>query len=147
MNRNIVVLTLLVLTVVVSGCASLQGDNSPETGNETPVDDPVDDDTDESDDEEADSDDVREIVVEGGNYYFDSDSITVQQGETVRFVLENVGGTHDLRIPAFTAGTSVIQSGESESFQVTFDETGTFDFLCSVGNHAQQGMTGTITVE
>jgi len=153
MNRNLVVLSLLALTVVVSGCASLQGDNSPETGNNSPVTDSTPEasqDTDSDSNEslaDSSADNVREIVVEGGNYYFDSDSITVNQGETVRFVFENVGGTHDLRIPAFTAGTSVISTGESESFEVTFDETGTFDFLCSVGNHAQQGMTGTITVE
>ena len=146
MRKDIVVLTLVALTVLVSGCASLQGDNSPETGNETPVENTPDDEASNESENEVE-DDVREIVVEGGNYYFDSDSITVDQGETVRFVFENVGGTHDLRIPAFTAGTSVIQGGESESFEVTFDETGTFDFLCSVGNHAQQGMTGTITVE
>lgn len=153
MNRNHVVLSFLALTVVVSGCASLQGDDSPETGNNSPVTDSTPEASQDMDSDSNESladssaDNVREIVVEGGNYYFDSDSITVNQGETVRFVFENVGGTHDLRIPAFTAGTSVISTGESESFEVTFDETGTFDFLCSVGNHAEQGMTGTITVE
>ena len=145
MRKDFVILILVALTVLVSGCASVQND-APETGNETPVDSPADEASNESDDEEAEEE-IREIVVEGGNYYFDSDSITVEQGETVRFVFENVGGTHDLRIPALTAGTSVIQGEQSESFEVTFDETGTFDFICSVGNHAEQGMTGTITAE
>lgn len=92
------------------------------------------------------SEDVRTVVVEGGNYYFESDNIEVEVGEEVEFVFENQGGQHDLVIPNYNVGTDVINTGESDSFIYSFDETGEYDFICSVGNHAQQGMTGTIEV-
>lgn len=87
------------------------------------------------------------IHVKGGSYYFEPSMITVEQGETVEFVFENIGGTHDFVIPELGVGTDVIQGGQSESFTHTFKETGEFEFECSVGNHAAQGMVGTIIVE
>ena len=94
--------------------------------------------------EEADVD--REIDVEGGSYYFEPDGINVSVGDTVEFTLENEGGTHDLRIPTFGVGTEVTSGGEEASFTYTFEDEGSYEFLCSVGNHAERGMTGTINV-
>ncbi len=88
----------------------------------------------------------RVIEVEGGMYYFEPSVIEVEAGETIEFVFNNVQGMHDMWIPSLEAGTSVINSGQSESFIYTFDEAGTFDFLCTVGSHAAQGMVGEIIV-
>lgn len=137
MKRNIVFLTLIALTVLVSGCATESTTESPDVSPDDSV---------EASPDSVNDSDVREIVVSGGNFYFDSDNISVEAGETVRFVFENEGGTHDMRIPELEAGTSIISGGESESFTVTFDEEGEIEFICSVGTHAEQGMTGTITV-
>lgn len=100
--------------------------------------------TEESDsaDDEADT----QIEVTGGNHYFEEDEIEVEEGETVEIIFENEGGNHDLVIPELDVGTEVIDDGETDSFTYTFDEEGEYDFECSVGTHAEQGMTGTITV-
>lgn len=96
---------------------------------------------------ETEAEEAREIRVEGGNYYFEPETINVEEGETVEFVFENAGGTHDMVIPELGLGTEVIQGGETASFTHTFEESGEFEFECSVGSHAEQGMVGTIVVE
>lgn len=128
MRKKNQVILVLALAIAASGCINQE---SSEPVENTSV---------------NSSSDVREITVTGGNYYFEPSNIDVEAGETVRFVFENAGGTHDMRIPEFNAGTNVISGGESESFTVTFEEEGSYEFLCSVGNHAEQGMTGTIQV-
>lgn len=142
-NRNGLLLILAVV-VTVSGCTDQGGSEPMENSSANTPDDmaemPVENSSTNS------SSDVRQISVTGGNYYFEPSNIDVEAGETVRFVFENAGGTHDMRIPELGEGTNVISGGESESFTVTFEEEGSYEFLCSVGNHAQQGMTGTIQV-
>lgn len=131
MKQLHVLMILLGLVLVTSGCMNSNPDqeNMPEPS-----------------DNVNQSDIDRTIEVAGGSYYFEPENIEVEQGQTVEFVLKNEGGTHDMRIPDLGQGTSVISGGETESFVVTFDETGELEFICSVGAHAAQGMTGTITV-
>ena len=150
-----IVFTALLL---LSGCATDTAE--PETP-EIPSDEPqvpeeptvpeesidVEIDEEASEQESNTEEEARQIVVEGGNYFFEPENIDVEQGETIEFVFENTGGTHDFVIPELGIGTEVIAGGESESFTHTFEETGEFEFECSVGNHAEQGMVGTITVE
>jgi plastocyanin len=148
-------LLFLALAIFLIGCsAQVDQDATPEMPeeDELPVPPPIEDAGDEEDlgdESEMDSGDsanTRQIVVEGGNFYFEPNEIRVVTGETVEFVFENVEGTHDFVIPELGVGTEVIQGGESESFTYTFDEPGTFDFECSVGSHAAQGMVGSIIV-
>lgn len=119
---------------------------NPDSMNEEATDETQDSATNESEENLEGTNETRTVVVEGGAFYFEPNMIEVEQGETIEFVLENAGGSHDMRIPELGVGTSVIQGGESESFTVTFDEAGEFDFECSVGSHAAQGQTGTIVV-
>ncbi|MEF8880794.1 MAG: plastocyanin/azurin family copper-binding protein [Candidatus Nanohaloarchaea archaeon] len=144
-----IALIFLGLLIVTSGCVNSTTD-SPEQDNQMPE-SPETDGADQanSSDQEADSssDEVdRTIQVAGGSYYFNPDNIDIEQGQTVKFVLQNDGGFHDMVIPEMNAGTDRINSGETDSFTVTFEETGEFEFICTVGTHAQQGMRGTINV-
>ncbi|MFB6116074.1 MAG: plastocyanin/azurin family copper-binding protein [Candidatus Nanosalina sp.] len=135
MRKNFIGFSLILLTVVVAGCTAGADDEGPTENISS--DQPKGLDINES---------VREITIEGGNYYFDSDTINVSVNETVKIVLENVGGFHDLRIPSKGIGTDRIRGGETASFFVRFEEEGSYEFICSVGNHAERGMTGTIQV-
>lgn len=131
MRKSHLLMIVIGAVLVTSGCASTT---------EAPVD------SSPGNSSEASAEVNRTIEVNGGNFYFEPGNIEVEQGETVRFVFVNDGGTHDMRIPSLEAGTEIISGGENASFTVTFDETGEIEFICSVGNHAEQGMTGTITV-
>tara|TARA_B100000927_G_C16435576_1_gene457466 strand:+ start:928 stop:1344 length:417 start_codon:yes stop_codon:yes gene_type:complete len=84
-------------------------------------------------------------VVYAGNMYYSPKSITISQGDSITFV--NEGGFHDV----YTT------SGPVELFlnpcnapctigTLVFEEPGTYDYICSIGSHAEQGMIGTIIV-
>lgn len=145
MNGKLIGLLLFAFILVTSGCLDQAVDEQmPEEDlqNMSPENQDTQDTENTSEETEVD----RTIEVEGGSYYYEPDNIEVEQGETIRVTFVNEGGQHDLRIPELEAETSVISGGESESFTVTFEQTGEYEFLCTVGTHAQQGMTGTITV-
>ncbi|MBX4199007.1 cupredoxin domain-containing protein [Candidatus Parcubacteria bacterium] len=89
---------------------------------------------------------VKEFTVNGGGYYFAPKTITVNKGDTVKINFVNAGGMHDWVLDAFNAKTPVIQSGQTASVTFVADKTGTFEYYCSVGNHRQMGMVGTLTV-
>ncbi len=92
-----------------------------------------------------------------GNYEFVPSSLTVKQGDSVKWVL--IEGSH-----SSTSGT-VIETEDGmegmpdgvwdsttltrgvtkESFTYTFNSAGTFPYYCNI--HVDQGMTGTITVQ
>lgn len=134
MRKDFLAVAAILFTVIAAGCTTPA--DSTQEGPEENI----------SDSPETQAEVDREITVEGGSFYFEPDTINVSVNETIRFVFENEGGTHDMRIPELGAGTEIISGGENQSFTVTFDEEGSIEFICSVGNHAEQGMTGTIQV-
>lgn len=92
-----------------------------------------------------------------GNLYFNPADLTINAGETVAWV--NEGGFHDVN------GVVSVLTGESfgnpENFSLpsvsgdasgvcmgthTFTVPGTYNYDCSIGNHAASGMVGSITV-
>lgn len=89
---------------------------------------------------------VWEFEVAGSNFEYDVTDISVTEGDTVRIVFNNVEGTHDWVIDEFDANTPVIQQGETAEVEFVADQAGTFEFYCSVGNHREMGMVGTLTV-
>ena len=84
-------------------------------------------------------------TVYAGNMYYSPKNITIDQGDSITFINEN--GFHDV----YTT------SGPVELFlnpcnapctigTLVFEEPGTYDYICSIGSHAEQGMIGTIIV-
>ncbi len=84
-------------------------------------------------------------TVYAGNMYYSPKNITIEQGDSIIFI--NESGFHDV----YTT------SGPVELFlnpcnapctigTLIFEEAGTYDYICSIGSHAEQGMIGTIVV-
>lgn len=92
------------------------------------------------------SDTRRAIVIENEGNSFTRDRIEVEAGQEIEILFANTGGEHDLVIPELGLGTDLISGGERDSFTHTFEETGEYEFLCSVPGHSEQGMTGTLEV-
>lgn len=90
---------------------------------------------------------VQEFVVSGQNYSFTPNEIRVKQGDTVKISFKNTGGMHDWRLDEFNASTQIIETGETDTVEFIASRTGRFQFYCSVGQHRQLGMVGTIIVE
>lgn len=87
--------------------------------------------------------------VTGGSFYFAPNEIRVKQGDKVKIVFTNAGGTHNFILEAFNVKGQTIQGGESETIEFTADKKGTFEFYCGVGNgyHRQKGQIGVLLVE
>jgi plastocyanin len=98
-------------------------------------------------DENNTNNQVEIVNIEGGNFFFDPNEIRVKKGDTVKIVFKNTGGTHNWLIDEFNAKTKIIQSGETVEVEFVADMQGEFEFYCSVGNHRELGMVGTLIVE
>lgn len=96
---------------------------------------------------EAMTSEVKEIVVTGSNFKFVPNTITVKKGEKTRIVFKNSDGMHNFTVDELGIATKNISTGEEDSVEFTADKTGTYEFYCSIGNHRQMGMKGTLIVE
>lgn len=90
---------------------------------------------------------VKEFNVDGSNFKFSVAEMKVNKGDTVKVTFNNVEGMHDWVVDEFNARTKQIQAGESETITFVADQTGTFEYYCSVGKHRQMGMVGNLIVE
>ncbi len=93
----------------------------------------------------------KPIAVTATEYRFDPGTITVTGGGgNVRFELKNAGSqAHDLHVlkgGQDVGGTSVFGPDQTQDATVQL-QPGTYEFVCTVGNHEQLGMKGKLVVE
>ena len=93
-------------------------------------------------------------TVNAGNYYYYPSSLTIEVGDSVAWT--NNGGFHDVNgdIEKLTGepynNPETFASPATSSsfiFGYRFSVPGTYNYDCSVGNHAAEGMVGTIIVQ
>jgi plastocyanin len=109
------------------------------------------------DDEESEG---RTVTVKGGNdvrvagdeYSFDPETVVYDGGEgrvEITISLDNRGAlAHNLKVfdgEDELGGTPTFQSGREESGEVEL-EPGEYRMVCTVGDHEELGMTGTLEV-
>lgn len=90
--------------------------------------------------------DVVSVNMEAGNFYFKPNVIKAKLGQTVRVTVTGVGMQHDFIIDELGVKSSTIAPGKSDVVEFVASEVGQFQFYCSVGNHKQMGMVGTLNV-
>ncbi len=96
--------------------------------------------------ESGDDDNYVEVSVKGVNYAFEPSEIVLKKGQRVRLRFESEQGFHDLVVDELNIQTKrVSEDGRDEIF-FTPQEVGEFEFYCSVGDHRQKGMVGTIKI-
>ena len=83
-------------------------------------------------------------------YSFDPSTIVMRDAGTLRVRLMNDGSlAHNLKVMKDgeeLGGTPSFPSGESRSARVRV-ESGSYEFICTVGDHAELGMKGTLEVD
>jgi plastocyanin len=85
------------------------------------------------------ADETKTVSVSIVNFRFESASVTINVGDTIRWTVDS--GTH-----TSTSATGVWNSGSKptgEGFSFTFNEAGNYSYFCSI--HPR--MQATITVE
>lgn len=89
---------------------------------------------------------VKSFAVSGSNFAFAPSTMRVNRGDRVRVTFTNASGTHDWVLDQFNARTKVLQSGQSETVEFVANQSGSFEYYCSVGSHRAMGMKGTLIV-
>ena len=94
-------------------------------------------------------------TINAGSFYYSPSTLTINQGDVVTWI--NDGGLHDVNGAINSITNEPFNNPESFDspttneegaviYTHTFDEAGTYNYDCSVGLHAQNGMVGQITV-
>jgi plastocyanin len=90
---------------------------------------------------------VQRVTVKMSEYRFRLSTSTVHRG-TVVFTILNTGQLpHDFSIQKLQKVSSLVQPGQKTTMRVTFQKTGTYYYLCTVGAHVQYGMFGNLHVK
>ncbi len=90
---------------------------------------------------------VKTLSVEATSFAFSLKEIRVKKGDVVKVTVSNKAGMHDFVIDELNVRTKILKAGETEEVTIVADKIGTFEYYCSVGNHRQMGMVGTLIVE
>ncbi len=89
------------------------------------------------------------LRVVGVEYSFDPSTIVLQGAGTLTVTLRNDGSlAHNLRVlrgDEEIGGTSTLPAGRTGSARLNL-EHGSYRVICSVGDHEELGMTGTLRV-
>jgi plastocyanin len=90
------------------------------------------------------------VTVKAHEYSFDPDRVVVQGAGALTIRLENDGDlAHNIRVRRDgkeIGGTASFPAGRTESARVRL-ERGTYELLCTVGDHAELGMRGELEVK
>ena len=84
-------------------------------------------------------------TVYAGNMYYNPTTITISQGDSITFINEE--GFHDVYTTSGPVELSLNPcSGPCTIGTLVFEVAGEYDYICSIGSHAEQGMIGTVIV-
>lgn len=86
------------------------------------------------------------VEVKATNFAYDVTTINATLGDTVKLTLINEEGVHDLVLPEFGVAVEPLEEGEQASVEWVAAKPGEFEYYCSVGNHRELGMVGTLVV-
>ena len=155
--RTVNVTAILLALALLAGCAAEEPDPDSEPvpdettetedgadeGTDEGTEDGADEGTDEGTDEEASQDDAGETAdgdaVTIVDFSFDPDTITVEVGDTVVWTNED-SARHNVAADDDSFASDNLAEGET--FSHTFEEAGTFDYVCTLHG----GMTATVEV-
>jgi plastocyanin len=100
---------------------------------------------------DAASEPARTIEIRATEYAFNGDPGVISAGDTIEFLLDNVGQLdHSLEVLS-SEGRSLgrterIPAGATTSVTVTFPDEGVYRLICDVDDHLSRGQSATIAV-
>ncbi len=89
------------------------------------------------------------VVIQAASFAYQPSDITVPHGP-VRFVVANgadIEHGFEVEGQGIEEEIAAIPAGSSDSLTVQLDQPGEYVIYCPVGDHRQQGMAGTLTVQ
>lgn len=90
----------------------------------------------------------QEITVNGSEFLFEPAAMNLTKGQKVKITFNNQGKfPHNLVVSDLDVATKTIQPNQTDTVEFTPDRSGTFNFVCTVDEHEQKGMKGTLTIQ
>jgi cytochrome c oxidase subunit 2 len=89
---------------------------------------------------------AEEITVIGTDFAFEPSTLELTVGEPVNITLEVTDGGHDLSVVDVGFRLPILDEGESAVGTLVIDAPGTYQLVCNVPGHIDEGMVGTVTV-
>ena len=139
------IFSLVMFSLILAGCQGVPTETQSTVSDESEPQTTVSDETLTQSTEL--SDDLVVIEIDAFNYAYSLETITVKKGQTVRIELTVTQGVHDWVLDDFSAATNQASAGNMVSVEFIADETGEFEYYCSVTNHRAMGMVGILIVE
>ncbi len=91
-------------------------------------------------------DGAPEAVVVGTDFSFEPAVLHLVAGQPVNIVFESAQGGHNLVVLPDLFQLPIIDEGESTRGALTIDDAGTYELVCTVPGHIDEGMVGTVEV-
>jgi plastocyanin len=86
------------------------------------------------------------LAVTGGEYWFKLSRARVPRGTVYVTFINSGSEPHDLKFIGKSPMTRVLLPGTKQTIKLVFKKRGRYNFLCTIGEHALNGMSGTLTV-
>lgn len=91
---------------------------------------------------------LAEVNVSGTDYGFTPKKILGHVGEKMLINFKNDSDhMHNFVIPDLNITTEVLKPGETEALEITPEAAGTYQIICSIAGHKEQGMFGEFIVK
>lgn len=133
------IIILLLIPLFLTGCLIEIPDNDEEGKNEQKI----------TFDENEGADLILDFTIEMENYKFSPNVIEANAGDILSVRVRSKQGTHDFVIDDLNTRTDRLDTGVVQLIEIEIPEDAqgkTYEFYCSVGNHKQLGMTGTLKI-
>ena len=90
----------------------------------------------------------QKVAVAASEYHFALSKRTVKKGGKVIFTISNKGTeVHDFKVVGKIPKYRFIAGGQKTTLTLTFKKAGTYQYVCTIGEHAIKGMQGTLIVK
>ena len=89
----------------------------------------------------------KNFSISASNYSFTPNMIKVSKGDKVNITFKVAEGFHNLTLTGYNLATKSIAAGQTDSLNFTANQTGTFQFYCSIDGHRELGMVGNLVVQ
>jgi plastocyanin len=89
---------------------------------------------------------VKELTGRLENFKIRPSTITPNQGDFVRLIVQNNEGEHNIFIEDYNLKTEIREAPDTQVIEFLADEKGNFDFWCEVRDHREKGMEGFLIV-
>lgn len=87
------------------------------------------------------------IAIAGNEFSYTPSAIVAKVGQTVTVTYKNTGKyPHNFVIDELGFTSKTIKAGETDTFSFVPNKTGAFSFYCSLPNHREKGMVGTLSI-